>query len=154
MKHRYTRKPACCRERRRPGVISLIGRLLRSRALRVLALTAALLAGWALVRRYALRPPVPPPDEATLEHVRRVRIVRDTWGVPHVFGERDQDAAFGLAYAHAEDDFPTIQAVLAAARGRLGLAPGRGGLAPAPTRAGTSRSGSRTSCRSCSGSTR
>jgi acyl-homoserine-lactone acylase len=102
-------------------MLRALARLRRSRVARILSLVAVLLAGWALVRRYALRPPVPPPDEATLEHVRRVRIVRDTWGVPHVFGERDQDAAFGLAYAHAEDDFPTIQAVLAAARGRLGL---------------------------------
>jgi penicillin amidase/acyl-homoserine-lactone acylase len=47
------------------------------------------------------------------------RILRDTWGVPHVFGRTDADAAFGLAYAHAEDDFATIQAALLAARGRL-----------------------------------
>jgi acyl-homoserine-lactone acylase len=84
------------------------------------ALVLALIA-WAQVRRHLLRPSVPAPDEATLEHVRRVRIVRDTWGVPHIFGERDQDAAFGLAYAHAEDDFPTIELVIAASRGRLGL---------------------------------
>lgn len=96
-------------------------RVLRSRVVRVVLALLVALAAWALVRRYALRPAAPPPDEATLEHVRRVRIVRDTWGVPHVFGERDQDAAFGLAYAHAEDDYPTIQAVLAASRGRLGL---------------------------------
>ena len=50
-----------------------------------------------------------------------MRILRDTFGVPHVFGETDADAAFGLAYAHAEDDFPTIQDLLAAARGKLGL---------------------------------
>lgn len=104
-----------------PWIVRAARRVIRSRAARVLLAIVVALAGWALVRRYALRPAVPPPDEATLEHVRRVRIVRDSWGVPHVFGERDQDAAFGLAYAHAEDDFPTIQAVLAAARGRLGL---------------------------------
>lgn len=98
-----------------------VGRVLRSRALKVLAALAVALVLWALVRRYALRPAPPPPDEATLEHVRRVRIVRDTWGVPHIFGERDADAAFGLAYAHAEDDFPTIQLILAAGRGQLSL---------------------------------
>lgn len=48
-----------------------------------------------------------------------VEILRDEWGVPHILGERDSDAAFGLAYAHAEDDFPTIQGALTAARGRL-----------------------------------
>ena len=48
-----------------------------------------------------------------------VRILRDTWGVPHVFGRTDADAAYGLAFAHAEDDFETIQWSLLAARGRL-----------------------------------
>ena len=37
----------------------------------------------------------------------------------HVRGRRDADAAFGLAYAHAEDDFATLQRALLAARGRL-----------------------------------
>lgn len=46
-------------------------------------------------------------------------IVRDKWGVPHIVGERDADAVFGLAYAHAEDDFETIQETLAATRGVL-----------------------------------
>ena len=48
-----------------------------------------------------------------------VRILRDTWGVPHVFGRTDADVAYGLAFAHAEDDFQTIQWSLLAARGRL-----------------------------------
>jgi acyl-homoserine-lactone acylase len=48
-----------------------------------------------------------------------VRILRDEWGVPHVFGQTDADVAYGLAYAHAEDDFLTIQQSLLAARGQL-----------------------------------
>jgi len=48
-----------------------------------------------------------------------VRIVRDKYGVPHIFGARDVDAAFGLAYAHAEDDFVTMQDVLLVTRGKL-----------------------------------
>lgn len=47
------------------------------------------------------------------------RILRDTWGVPHIFGQTDADASYGLAYAHAEDDFLTIQQSLIAARGWL-----------------------------------
>ena len=43
---------------------------------------------------------------------REVTIYRDTWGVPHIFGETDSDAAFRLAYAHSEDDFSTIQDVI------------------------------------------
>ena len=38
-----------------------------------------------------------------------VEIVRDAYGVPHIFGKTDADVAYGLAWAHAEDDFKTIQ---------------------------------------------
>ena len=38
-----------------------------------------------------------------------VEIVRDAFGVPHIFGKTDADVAYGLAWAHAEDDFKTIQ---------------------------------------------
>ena len=48
-----------------------------------------------------------------------VTIYRDTWGVPHIFGQTDRDAAYGLAYAHSEDDFKNIQDALLAARGKL-----------------------------------
>ena len=54
-----------------------------------------------------------------------VTIYRDNWGVPHIYGETDQDAAFGLGYAHAEDDFETIQEVLLALRGRLASVKGK-----------------------------
>ncbi len=54
-----------------------------------------------------------------------VRILRDSWGVPHVLGKRDVDAAFGLAWAHAEDDFRTIQVSLLASRGNLAAVEGR-----------------------------
>ncbi len=50
-----------------------------------------------------------------------VRVLRDTFGVPHVYGKRDEDVAFGLAYAHSEDDFATIQQSLMTSRGRLSL---------------------------------
>ena len=48
-----------------------------------------------------------------------VQIRRDDWGVPHVLGKTNADAAFGLAFAHAEDDFATIQEVTLATRGKL-----------------------------------
>ena len=51
-------------------------------------------------------------------------IIRDRFGVPHISGPRDADAAFGLAYAHAEDDFETIQRAFLAARGRLATVDG------------------------------
>jgi hypothetical protein len=58
-----------------------------------------------------------------------VRIVRDRFGVPHVFGRRDADVAYGLAYAHAEDDFATLEEVVAMTRGRLGALTGTDGAA-------------------------
>lgn len=52
-------------------------------------------------------------------------VIRDEYGVPHVHGARDADAAFGLAYAHAEDDFETIQETVAAGRGIMAHYRGR-----------------------------
>lgn len=54
-----------------------------------------------------------------------VTIYRDIWGVPHIFGDKDEDTAYGLGYAHAEDDFKTIQDILIAARGDLAKHHGR-----------------------------
>ncbi|NNC36990.1 MAG: hypothetical protein EX271_12320 [Acidimicrobiales bacterium] len=62
------------------------------------------------------------PDAATLSNAAQkyeVEIIRDNWGVPHIYGQRDADTSFGLAYAHAEDDFETIQEMVAASRGDL-----------------------------------
>ncbi|QXQ05451.1 acylase [Sphingosinicellaceae bacterium] len=56
-----------------------------------------------------------------------VRIVRDSYGVPHIFGRTDADVAYGLAYAHAEDDFPNLEEVLAATRGRAAAISGEEG---------------------------
>lgn len=47
-----------------------------------------------------------------------VRILRDVWGVPHIFGKSDADAAYGLGYAHCEDDFKTIQDLVVLGRAR------------------------------------
>lgn len=56
-----------------------------------------------------------------------VRIARDSFGVPHIFGKTDADVAYGVAYAHAEDDFATLQEVLAMTRGRAGAMLGEDG---------------------------
>ncbi|SHG98494.1 penicillin acylase family protein [Massilia sp. CF038] len=50
---------------------------------------------------------------------QRVTILRDKWGVPHVFGKSDADAVFGLMYAQAEDDFNRIELNYINAMGRL-----------------------------------
>jgi acyl-homoserine-lactone acylase len=64
---------------------------------------------------------IPPADKYD------VNILRDTWGVPHIFGKRDADVAYGLAYAHCEDDFETIQQGLFLCRGKLATLEGMKG---------------------------
>lgn len=60
-------------------------------------------------------------------NVNNVEIVRDKWGVPHIFGKSDADVAYGLAWATCEDDFETLQHLLLAANGRLGEVTGKNG---------------------------
>ena len=49
-----------------------------------------------------------------------IEIVRDKWGVPHIYGITDKETAYGLAWAHAEDDFETIQKTFLPAKSMLG----------------------------------
>lgn len=46
-------------------------------------------------------------------------IIRDAYGIPHIYGARDVDTAYGLGFAHAEDDFDTLQLTLLTSRGKL-----------------------------------
>ena len=39
----------------------------------------------------------------------QVTIIRDNWGIPHVYGQTDADAVFGLIYAQCEDDFNRVE---------------------------------------------
>src|SRR5258707_1857445 len=51
------------------------------------------------------------PNERTRwqSEARNTIIVRDNWGIPHVYGKSDADAVFGSLYAQAEDDFARIE---------------------------------------------
>ena len=93
----------------------------------VLALVALVVIGLGgmIVTDRMSQPPETDPqifiEQATAYHAR---IVRDNWGVPHIFGRREADVAFGLGYAHSEDDFKTIQDVVLATRGTLAASAG------------------------------
>ncbi|MAU62819.1 MAG: penicillin amidase [Flavobacteriaceae bacterium] len=50
---------------------------------------------------------------------KNIDIVRDNYGVPHIYGKTDADVAYGLAWAHSEDDFKTIQEGYLAGNGLL-----------------------------------
>jgi len=54
-----------------------------------------------------------------------VRILRDTWGVPHIFGKTDADVAYGLAYANCEDDWTNLEDAVLVTRSRLASARGK-----------------------------
>ena len=41
--------------------------------------------------------------------VKQVTVIRDTWGIPHIYGKTDADAVFGLLYAQCEDDFKRVE---------------------------------------------
>lgn len=85
----------------------------------LLVLVAFGLATWEpLTAEDAIAPPA---------HRYDTRIVRDNFGVPHVFGTTDPDVGYGIGYAHAEDDFTTLQEVMAMTRGRAGALTGQAG---------------------------
>lgn len=92
---------------------------MRRVGLGLLALVVLVLLGLAAWEPLTATRAAPPPA-----HKYDTVIARDRWGVPHVFGRTDPDVAYGIAYAHAEDDFPTLQEVLAMTRGRLGAITG------------------------------
>jgi len=82
-------------------------------------LIAALIA---LVALTSCTPPAPPPA-ANFSPT----ITRDAYGVPSVHGRTDAEAAYGMALAHAEDNFATIQITVLLGRGKLGAHLGEDG---------------------------
>ncbi len=44
-----------------------------------------------------------------VKQAQQVTIIRDHWGIPHVYGKTDADAVFGLLYAQCEDDFKRVE---------------------------------------------
>ncbi|MBO6494859.1 MAG: acylase [Roseivirga sp.] len=62
------------------------------------------------------------------EQAARVEIIRDDFGVPHIYGKTDADAVFGMLYAQCEDDFPRVERNYYWAMGRLAEAEGEQAL--------------------------
>ena len=59
---------------------------------------------------------------------QNVTIIRDDFGVPHIYGKTDADAVFGLLYAQSEDDFNRVEQNYIWATGRLAEVEGEGAL--------------------------
>lgn len=57
-----------------------------------------------------------------------ITIARDSFGVPHIFAKTDAEVAYGLAWVQCEDQFTTMQELMAACKGMLGEITGRDGI--------------------------
>ncbi len=58
-------------------------------------------------------------EERWKQHTSNTEIIRDDFGVPHIYGKTDADAVFGLLYAQCEDDFNRVEQNYIWATGRL-----------------------------------
>jgi acyl-homoserine-lactone acylase len=54
-------------------------------------------------------PVAPDQDQRWHQHASQVNIIRDNWGIAHIYGKSDADTVFGAIYAQAEDDFNRIE---------------------------------------------
>jgi acyl-homoserine-lactone acylase len=103
--------------------------------MRYLKIGAAALAALVLIGLTAVitedrlsQPPAPARATLIAPAARyHARIQRDRYGVPHISGPTDPDVAYGLGFAHCEDDFVTIQGAALTARGQLAGAEGAKG---------------------------
>jgi acyl-homoserine lactone acylase PvdQ len=57
-----------------------------------------------------------------------VTIIRDNWGIPHIYGKTDADAVFGLLYAQCEDDFKRVEMNYIEKLGRMAEVKGESAL--------------------------
>lgn len=53
------------------------------------------------------------------KHANNVTIIRDNWGVAHVYGKSDADAVFGMLFAQCEDDFNRVEVNYINSMGRM-----------------------------------
>jgi acyl-homoserine lactone acylase PvdQ len=60
------------------------------------------------------------------QHAKAVTIVRDDWGIAHIYGKTDADAVFGMIYAQCEDDFHRVETNYLNSLGRLAETEGEG----------------------------
>ncbi len=89
----------------------------------LLGVTLTVLIGLMVWEPFAAQKGTAPDSDRTYS----AEIVRSEFGVPHIYGETDADVAYGVAIAHAEDDFFTLQDVVAMTRGRYGAIAGEQG---------------------------
>ena len=62
------------------------------------------------------------------QEAKQVTIIRDNWGIPHIYGKSDADAVFGLLYAQCEDDFKRVEMNYIEKLGRMAEVKGESSL--------------------------
>src|SRR5689334_14051462 len=62
------------------------------------------------------------------QQAKKVTIIRDEWGIPHIYGKTDADAVFGLLYAQCEENFPRVERNYLEIMGRLSEIEGKSQL--------------------------
>ena len=62
------------------------------------------------------------------QQASRVTIIRDNYGIPHIYGKSDADAVFGLLYAQCEDDFNRVEMNYIEKLGRMAEVKGKSSL--------------------------
>jgi acyl-homoserine-lactone acylase len=96
----------------------------------IAALALLLIVGGAFAAGLRIAPPPPKADISAITAKAKTYntlIERDKFGVPHISGPRDADVAFGLGYAHSEDDFDTIIEAIVTSRGIASQTKGKDG---------------------------
>jgi acyl-homoserine-lactone acylase len=85
----------------------------------MISVAAMSVAVMSLPLPLAAQMPAPAEIESWQRRAQDVTIVRDRWGIAHVYGRTDADAVFGMEYAQAEDDFHRVEMNYVVALGRL-----------------------------------
>lgn len=62
------------------------------------------------------------------QEAKQVTVIRDNWGIPHIYGKSDADAVFGLLYAQCEDDFKRVEMNYIEKLGRMAEVKGESSL--------------------------
>src|SRR5262245_26934625 len=93
----------------------------QSRVMKRLVLVLALISASC-----ATQPAAQSATAAWEKQAQGITIIRDSWGIAHVYGKTDADAVFGVIYAQAEDDFNRVETNYLNSIGRLAEAEGEG----------------------------
>ncbi|MDB4917975.1 MAG: peptidase penicillin amidase [Gemmatimonadetes bacterium] len=78
----------------------------------------------ALLALNAPSRPISPETARWEAQAKKITIIRDDWGIAHVYGKTDADVVFGAMYAQSEDDFNRVETNFINSMGRLAEAEG------------------------------